>query len=347
MEDRDAFQAMISGIIKDKFKLDWNKLVTIQPLLFGSFVPLCFPGGDNTKKPYNDVYCELYDRDKLKKITEEQLADYNNFNHAKKMNLVLFNTAIEHVVKIHRIITTEFGHALLIGVGGSGRKSLTELAVFVATFESFQIEITSAYNFEAWRDDMRQKFFMTCGVDEKQTVFLFSDTQIVMESFLEDVNNVLNNGEIPNLYAAADEMANVMEAMMEQNKNVPGYKGLGQQQVWLDFQKKCKENVHIVLAMSPIGDDFKRRLRMFPSLVNCCAIDWFLPWPKEALQSVAEFFIKEVEDLPEKDGIVALCVDMQIRTTDLTLKYKEDEKRYYYVTPTSYLVLIQAFMLLL
>lgn len=99
--------------------------------------------------------------------------------------------------------------------------------------------------------------------------------------------------------------------------------------------------------MSPIGDDFKRRLRMFPSLVNCCAIDWFLPWPKEALLSVAEFFIKEVEDLPEKDGIVALCVDMQMRTTDLTVKYKEDEKRFYYVTPTSYLVLIQAFILLL
>jgi dynein heavy chain len=137
VEDRDEFQVMISTLIKDKFKLDWNKLVTIQPLLFGSFVPLCFPGGDNTKKPYQDVYCEIYDRDKLKKIAEEQLADYNAFNHSKKMNLVLFNTAIEHVVKIHRIITTEFGHALLIGVGGSGRKSLTELAVFTATFESF------------------------------------------------------------------------------------------------------------------------------------------------------------------------------------------------------------------
>jgi len=53
------------------------------------------------------------------------------------MNLVLFNAAIEHVVKIHRIITTEFGHALLIGVGGSGRKRLTELAVFLATYEIF------------------------------------------------------------------------------------------------------------------------------------------------------------------------------------------------------------------
>lgn len=111
----------------------------------------------------------------------------------------------------------------------------------------------------------------------------------------------------------------------------------------MDFIKKCKENIHIVLAMSPIGDDFKRRLRMFPSLVNCCAIDWFLAWPREALQSVATFFINQVDDLPEKEGIVALCVDMQMKTTELTIKYKESEKRFYYVTPTSYLVLIQAF----
>lgn len=76
---------------------------------------------------------------------------------------------------------------------------------------------------------MRQKLFMTCGVDEKQTVFLFSDTQIVMESFVEDINNVLNNGEIPNLYAAVDEYTNVLDNMTEQNKNVPGYKALGPQ----------------------------------------------------------------------------------------------------------------------
>jgi len=56
-----------------------------------------------------------------------------------------------------------------------------------------------------------------------------------MESFLEDVNNVLNNGEIPNLYSAPEDISNVIEAMREQNKNVPGYKGLGEQQIWLDF----------------------------------------------------------------------------------------------------------------
>ena len=148
------------------------------------------------------------------------------------MNLVLFESALEHVIKIHRVITTEFGHVLLMGVGGSGRKSLTELAVFIAAFDSFQIEISKAYDFNAWRDDMRQKLFMSCGVDEKTTVFLLNDTQIIIEAFLEDVNNILNNGEIPNLYSAAEDIMNIMDNMREVNKNVPGFKNWGDSEIW-------------------------------------------------------------------------------------------------------------------
>jgi len=56
------------------------------------------------------------------------------------MKLVLFNAAIEHVLNILRVITTTFGHCLLIGVGGSGRKSLATLASFIA-FETEPIII--------------------------------------------------------------------------------------------------------------------------------------------------------------------------------------------------------------
>lgn len=167
IEDRDKFTTMLQDITKDKFKKDWHNLVKVEPLLFASFVPLIHPDGDKNKRPLSDIYCELTDRDKVKKKAGEQLEEYNQTNHSRKMNLVLFTSAIEHIVKIHRIITTEFGHALLIGVGGSGRKSLTELSVFTALYETFQIEISKAYNFESWRDDMRQKLFMNCGVDEK------------------------------------------------------------------------------------------------------------------------------------------------------------------------------------
>jgi dynein heavy chain len=79
-------------------------------------------------------------------------------------------------VKIHRVITTEFGHALLVGVGGSGRKSLTNLATFIALFDNFQIEISKNYGFKEWRDDMKEKLYMGAGIDMKPTVFNFSDT---------------------------------------------------------------------------------------------------------------------------------------------------------------------------
>src|SRR5687768_4264252 len=138
----------------------------------------------------------------------------------------------------------------------------------------------------------------------------------------------------------------VVDGMREVNKNVPAYKNYTEQEIMLDFIQKAKSNLHVVLTMSPIGEDFKRRLRMFPSLVNCCTIDWFLPWPKEALQSVAEHFLNDVE-LDQRSGIISICVDMQERVSQLSTRYFQELKRYYYVTPTSYLVLIKTFKTLL
>ena len=134
--------------------------------------------------------------------------------------------------------------------------------------------------------------------------------------------------------------------MKDANKNNPAFKNFSDAEVMQDFLTKAKTNIHLVLTMSPIGEDFKRRLRMFPSLVNCCTIDWFLPWPKEALQSVAEYFLNQVE-LDNREGIISICVDMQERVSQLSTRYYQEMKRYYYVTPTSYLVLIKTFQNLL
>lgn len=54
-----------------------------------------------------------------------------------------------------------------------------------------------------------------------------------------------------------------------------------------NFISKVVANLHIALTLSPIGDSFRSRIRNFPSLVNCCAIDWVDKWPEEALKNVA------------------------------------------------------------
>jgi len=65
------------------------------------------------------------------------------------------------------------------------------------------------------------------------------------------------------------------------------------------FVDKTKKNLHCVTCFSPIGNLFKDKIRMFPSLVNCCTIDWFFEWPKEALESVARKNFCEIEDMEE------------------------------------------------
>ena len=61
------------------------------------------------------------------------------------------------------------------------------------------------------------------------------------------------------------------------------------------FISRVREFFHICLCMSPVGDDLRVRCRKFPSLVNCCTLDWFSRWPEEALLYVSRAFLKNLE----------------------------------------------------
>ena len=99
-------------------------------------------------------YKEVTDWAHLEAVVAEYLDDYNAVAR-KPMNLVMFLYALEHVARIARIIRHPWGHALLVGMGGSGRQSLSRLAAAIEDYNVEVVEITKAYTQADWKDDLR------------------------------------------------------------------------------------------------------------------------------------------------------------------------------------------------
>jgi dynein heavy chain len=149
--DQNWFSNKCKGLMDKHFKRAADQVYRphpsgtgVQELIFVDFVD-----------PKTTAYQEVQELDRLNKKMAECLDDFNQTSKVK-MDLVLFAAFISHICRVIRVLRLPLGNALLVGVGGSGRKSTTIMATFVADYNLFQIEITKGYGLNEWHDDMRK-----------------------------------------------------------------------------------------------------------------------------------------------------------------------------------------------
>jgi len=333
--DRTWLDENIARNMEKYLEKKWSDVIG-DCTMYGYF--LDGPSGDH--KNYDP--CDTFQ--KATKVMHDFLEAYNDGDELGGMQLVLFRDAVDHCARIARVLKRPGGNALLLGVGGSGRQSVTRLATFMCGYEFFQINVQKRYGLTEWRDDMKS-LLMTAALKEEPTVFCLVDTQISNDLFLEDVNGILNSGDISNLYKADEMEKIVVECTADcSRKGIPPTKN----NAFAQYLLRVKANVHVILCMSPMEAKFRNRLRMFPALVNCCTIDWFSAWPADALINVASHAMQEEDlKLTNPDRITTMFQAIHSTVSTMSDKYLEEERRYNYVIPTSFLEQLNTFKELL
>ena len=339
----NQIQAATKDFFKQSFQSVFGRLARVEggnvtmhemdELMFGSYVD---------PKDSTAPYDEATNIEEYRAVVKDSLEEYNQINKTP-MDLVIFTYVLEHLSKVCRMLKAEGGHGLLVGVGGSGRQSITRLAAQIMGYDCYQPEITKAYGTAEWKEDICL-ILKKAGADDRKMVFILNDTQIKEESWLEDIDAILNSGEVNNIFPMEDKIEILEKVRGPANAAAGADVDLTPMELFAFFVGRCKDNLHLVLGMSPLGSTLATRLRMFPSLVNCCTIDWFQPWPEEALKVVAEVSIADVElEEKERAAVVSICQHFQSSVRDLSESYVSNVGRYVYVTPTSYLELFKSF----
>ncbi|NWU42756.1 DYH10 protein, partial [Hylia prasina] len=333
--DKELVQGHIKALVEEHFA-DELEHVMRDPVLFGDFRTAL-----NEAEPR--VYEDIQDYDVAKALFKEILDDYNEYHI--KMNLVLFDDALEHLIRVHRIIRMDRGHALLIGVGGSGKQSLTRLAAHTAGCQVFEIILSRGYGENNFRDDLKT-LYEKLGIEDRSIVFLFTDGHVAQESFLELINNMLTSGMVPALFAD-DEKDSILTQIGEEAARAGV--GSAKESIWQYFISKCASNLHIVLGMSPVGEDLRTWCRNFPGLVNNTGIDWFLPWPAQALCAVAQSFLGQNPRIPPENfqSVIDHIVMVHESVGDFSKKFLEKLRRRNHVTPKNYLDFLNTYAKLL
>ncbi|XP_038654809.1 dynein heavy chain 8, axonemal-like [Scyliorhinus canicula] len=346
-DDKFWFENAITRVIGDNIGRQMADKLHKEPYFVDFLRDLPEPTGDEPED-FVFVVPKIYEMVPSYDFLTEKLQFYqgqhNEGVRSGFLDLVFFKDAMTHLVKISRIIRTDCGNALLVGVGGSGKQSFTKLASYIAGYKIFQITLTRAYNVSNLMDDLKI-LYRTAGAEGKGITFIFTDNEIKEESFLEYLNNVLSSGEVSNLFAR-DELDEITQSLIASMKKdtpriPPTFDNLYEY-----FIKRARKHLHVVLCFSPVGEKFRSRALKFPGLISGCTMDWFSRWPREALVAVSNYFLSGFFIACSNEVKTQLVATMGVfhdRVYQTCEDYFQRYRRRTHITPKSYLAFINSY----
>ncbi|KDD73473.1 P-loop containing dynein motor region D4 protein, partial [Helicosporidium sp. ATCC 50920] len=208
----------------------------------------------------------------------------------------------------------------------------------------FGVSLTKTYNVGSFLEDLRA-LVRALVLQQKPVCFLLAESDIRDEAFFEYLNQLLVTGEIPGLFPR-DEMEQILgdlqPIMQAARPGVPDSWRARHQ----FFVESVRRHLHLVLCLSSAGTRLARVQQHFPGLVAGCTIDWYLPWPDDALTSVADFLLRDADLRADEQGRARVCrllARAQLCAVQAAHRYRAETRRSVHITPAHFFSFVDSF----
>ena len=258
-------------------------------------------------------------------VAREQLRDFVKarlktfWEEEVDVPLILFNEVLEHVLRIDRVFRQPQGHLILIGVSGSGKTTLSRFVAWMNGLKVFQIKVHGKYSAEDFDDDLRD-VLRRSGCKGEKICFIMDESNVLDSGFLERMNTLLANAEVPGLFEG-DEFSALMTACKEGAQR----QGLlldSQEELYKWFSQQIVRNLHVVFTMNPPEEGLASKAATSPALFNRCVLNWFGDWSDQALFQAANELTQAV-DLDRPSFVAPDTIPIAFRDLSLPPSHRE------------------------
>ena len=272
--ERNWTKALFERVINAHFPNIDTRTTLKEPIFFSNWLSLGYESVD-------ELDLTSFISERLRVFSEEEV----------EVDLILHENLLDYALRIDRVLRQEQGHMILVGPCTSGKTTLSKFVAWMNGLKVIQLRVNRNYGIEQFDESLRN-ILVRCARGEK-ICFIIDESSIMETTFIERMNTLLANSEIPGLFED-DNYKDLMNLCIEQSQ-MQGLLIDSESELYSWFSSRVSQNLHVIFNISSLNLSNRPQVVSSPALFNRCVLSWMGDW---SIDSLVEIASKLTEPIP-------------------------------------------------
>lgn len=281
-EDKKAFDKIIIETTTEYFPNQIENYYEIRDNLLCNWVSLEYEKTDRRELSF-------FVRERLKTFNEEEL----------ESTLIVHDSMLDHMVRIDRALKQDQGHCILVGPSRSGKRSLTRFVSWMNGIEVIPLTLHRNFHISDF-DKFLRNILSRCTAGGQKILLLIDDSSILESSFIERMNTLLANSDVPGLFEAEERTKLIAD--LSQKAEEIGLLLDEDEELYSWFTQLISRNLHVVFSINDPNSESATNVINSPALFNRCVLNWMGEWSDQTLAQVGTKIIEWMPLSSSLDG---------------------------------------------